>query len=62
MTVLTSIPHFRICEFGGWVRIGDSSGNAGMSSVVVVVTVDGPSGVGKGTLCARLAEHYGYHF
>lgn len=31
-------------------------------SSVVVVTVDGPSGVGKGTLCARLAEHYGYHF
>lgn len=29
---------------------------------VVVVTVDGPSGVGKGTLCARLAEHYGFHF
>lgn len=29
---------------------------------VMVVTVDGPSGVGKGTLCARLAEHYGYHF
>lgn len=31
-------------------------------SSIVVVTVDGPSGVGKGTLCARLAEHYGYHF
>ncbi len=31
-------------------------------SSVVVVTVDGPSGVGKGTLCARLAEHYGFHF
>ncbi|MBP7900454.1 MAG: (d)CMP kinase [Gammaproteobacteria bacterium] len=31
-------------------------------SSVIVVTVDGPSGVGKGTLCARLAEHYGYHF
>lgn len=29
---------------------------------VMVVTVDGPSGVGKGTLCARLAEYYGYHF
>jgi CMP/dCMP kinase len=28
----------------------------------VVVTVDGPSGVGKGTLCARLAAHYGFHF
>lgn len=31
-------------------------------SFVIVVTVDGPSGVGKGTLCARLAEHYGFHF
>lgn len=31
-------------------------------SSVIVVTVDGPSGVGKGTLCARLAEHYGFHF
>lgn len=29
---------------------------------VVVVTVDGPSGVGKGTLCARLATHFGFHF
>jgi len=28
----------------------------------VVITVDGPSGVGKGTLSARLATHYGYHF
>jgi len=28
----------------------------------LVVTVDGPSGVGKGTLCARLAAHYGYNF
>lgn len=31
-------------------------------SRVPVITVDGPSGVGKGTLCARLAEHYGFHF
>lgn len=31
-------------------------------SFVIVVTVDGSSGVGKGTLCARLAEHYGFHF
>lgn len=27
-----------------------------------IITVDGPSGVGKGTLCARLSAHYGYHF
>lgn len=31
-------------------------------SMAPVITVDGPSGVGKGTLCARLAEHYGFHF
>lgn len=33
-----------------------------MKPIVPIVTVDGPSGVGKGTLCARLSEHYGYHF
>lgn len=27
-----------------------------------IITVDGPSGVGKGTLCARLSAHFGYHF
>ncbi|RKF19655.1 (d)CMP kinase [Alginatibacterium sediminis] len=26
-----------------------------------VITVDGPSGAGKGTLCQRLASHYGFH-
>lgn len=25
-----------------------------------IITVDGPSGAGKGTLCYRLAEHFGY--
>jgi len=29
---------------------------------IAIITVDGPSGVGKGTLCARLSAHYGYHF
>ncbi len=33
-----------------------------MSLVVPIITVDGPSGVGKGTLCARLSAHYGFHF
>lgn len=27
----------------------------------VVITIDGPSGSGKGTLAARLAVHYGFH-
>ncbi|MFM2477447.1 (d)CMP kinase [Celerinatantimonas sp. MCCC 1A17872] len=27
----------------------------------VVITVDGPSGVGKGTLCAKIATKLGYH-
>lgn len=26
-----------------------------------IITIDGPSGSGKGTLAARLATHYGYH-
>jgi cytidylate kinase len=33
-----------------------------MSLTIPVITVDGPSGVGKGTLCARLSAHYGFHF
>lgn len=32
-----------------------------MSSNTPVVTVDGPSGAGKGTLCMLLAEKLGYH-
>ena len=32
-----------------------------MTSVSKVVTVDGPSGAGKGTVCARLAEQLGWH-
>lgn len=30
--------------------------------MIPIITVDGPSGVGKGTLCAQLAQYYGYHF
>ena len=33
-----------------------------MSSAAPVVTVDGPSGTGKGTLCAWLAATLGWHF
>lgn len=29
---------------------------------VFVITIDGPSGSGKGTLASRIAQHYGYHF
>lgn len=29
---------------------------------VPVITLDGPSGTGKGTLCHRLADHLGWHF
>ncbi|MGF1748787.1 MULTISPECIES: (d)CMP kinase [Vibrio] len=32
-----------------------------MSSMTPVITVDGPSGAGKGTLCMLLAEKLGYH-
>ncbi|EKE76682.1 (d)CMP kinase [Gallaecimonas xiamenensis] len=33
-----------------------------MADLVPVVTVDGPSGVGKGTLCQHLADRLGWHF
>lgn len=29
---------------------------------VPIITLDGPSGTGKGTLCHMLAEHLGWHF
>lgn len=32
-----------------------------MSSISTIITIDGPSGSGKGTLAARLAVHYGFH-
>lgn len=32
-----------------------------MSQTVPVITLDGPSGTGKGTLCHRLAEYLGWH-
>lgn len=30
-------------------------------SVIPIITIDGPSGSGKGTLAAMLARHYGFH-
>ncbi len=30
-------------------------------TMAVVITIDGPSGAGKGTVCARLAEQLGWH-
>jgi len=32
-----------------------------MSALSTIITIDGPSGSGKGTLAARLAVHYGFH-
>ena len=32
-----------------------------MGSKVPVVTVDGPSGVGKGTICHGLVKRFGWH-
>lgn len=32
-----------------------------MSNSIPVIAIDGPSGVGKGTLCQALAEHLGWH-
>ncbi|MFM2483619.1 (d)CMP kinase [Celerinatantimonas yamalensis] len=32
-----------------------------MAELTPVITVDGPTGVGKGTLCSKLAAHLGFH-
>ncbi|OCG23470.1 cytidylate kinase [Gilliamella sp. wkB108] len=32
-----------------------------MNKIVPVIAVDGPSGVGKGTLCQALANHFSWH-
>lgn len=32
-----------------------------MTDNIPVIAVDGPSGVGKGTLCQSLAQHFGWH-
>lgn len=33
-----------------------------IDSTIPVITLDGPSGTGKGTVCHMLAEHLGWHF
>ena len=30
--------------------------------IVPVITLDGPSGTGKGTLCHKVAKHLGWNF
>ncbi len=40
--------------------MGESQAPAS-AAAVPVIAIDGPSGVGKGTLAARLAEHLGWH-
>lgn len=32
-----------------------------MQKSIPVIAIDGPSGVGKGTLCQALAQHFGWH-
>jgi cytidylate kinase len=32
-----------------------------LKSAVTVIAIDGPSGSGKGTLCQKLARHFGWH-
>ena len=32
-----------------------------LDSITPVITIDGPSGTGKGTICYLLADHLGWH-
>lgn len=56
-----------ICELPerrslGSVQDGQARPNGSGSDKPPVITLDGPSGTGKGTLCHMLAEHLNWHF
>lgn len=49
-----SCSHEKITIFGGTLKI--------MSKEIPIITVDGPSGTGKGTICSHLVDWLGWNF